>query len=512
MVIMADAQPISQLSISSTSSITPILTFCFDYSTYFGGTTDESGNGLVFDNGSTYITGYTSSTNLPIKNAYQNSNAGYEDAFLAKFSSNGSLLFSTYFGGGSSDYGNTIDVDKSGYIFIAGSTQSTNFPLKNAYNTTFVGVTDSFLAKFSSNGSLLFSTYLGGNYDNCLNIAIDSNGNVYMTGYSSSYVFPLKNAYNSTYGGGINQGDAYLTEFSNSGSLLFSTFLGGSGDEYGKGIAIDSNNNVYIVGSTTSSNFPMLQAINSTYGGNGDTFISEFNSSGSLLFSTYLGGSASDVANALTINSSNTIFITGYTSSTNFPTKNAINSTINGNEDIFLTELNSTHSIVYSTFFGGNNIEEAHGIATDSNGNIYIVGSTTSTNFPILNGFNTSLIGSENVFIVEFTASGKLLFSSYLGGSNFDISSTMFVDNNGIVYITGYTASANFPVKNAFESTFSGGSSKYGYDAFLTKLSPYDYIILTETITSTITTTSTSYVTTTTTSTSYITTTTTSTS
>ena len=215
--------------------------------------------------------------------------------------------------------------------------------------------------------TLGFSTYLGGkSVDEGNAIAVDSHGNSYITGDTSSSNFPMKNAYNSTFGGGS---DVFVAKFDATGALVFSTYLGGSGNDYGRGIAVDSAGNSYITGSTDSANFPMKNAYNNTYGGSGDVFVAKFDATGTLVFSTYLGGSSEDDGNSIAVDSAGNSYITGNTFSSNFPIKNNINNTYAGGGDVFIAKFDATGGVVFCAYFGGTFEDVGNGIEVDSSGN-----------------------------------------------------------------------------------------------------------------------------------------------
>jgi hypothetical protein len=254
----------------------PIVTLY--YSTYLGGSGDDIAYSITVDNsGYIYITGYTFSTNFPTSSAFQGSRAGSNDAFVTKFSTSGnSLIFSTYLGGSNNDYANSITVDNSGYIYITGHTLSTNFPTSSEFQGSRAGSNDAFVTKFSTSGnSLIFSTYLGGsNNDYANSITVDNSGYVYITGHTFSTNFPTSSAFQGSFGGGSN--DAFVTKFSTSGnSLIFSTYLGGSSDDYAYSITVDNSGYVYITGGTQLTDFPLKNHYQNTNQGGYDIFISK---------------------------------------------------------------------------------------------------------------------------------------------------------------------------------------------------------------------------------------------
>lgn len=382
------------------------------------------------------------------------------------------LIYATFVGGSNADQGNGIAVDSNGNAYVTGSTSSTNFPMVNAYNSNFGGVLDAFVLKLSATGnSLIYSTYIGGSLDDSGNgIALDSNGNAYVTGDSYSTNFPMVNAYNSTYGGSDDVIFFELSPSGN--SILFSTYIGGSSSDSGNAISLDSSGGIYITGTTWSSNFPMLNAYNNTYGGNRDAFVCKFTTfktiSLSLAFSTYVGGSSQDDGYSISVDSSGNSYVTGDTYSSNFPTSHAYNSTYGGAQDAFVFKLNSAgNSLVYSTFIGGNNADQGNGIAVYSTGMVYITGVTSSSNFPTLHAYNSTFGGAQDAFVVKLNSTGNgLVYSTFIGGNIYVNCKAIALDSNGNAYITGYTSSSNFPTKNGYQNTFSGTS-----DGFVVKFS-----------------------------------------
>jgi hypothetical protein len=311
------------------------------YSTYLGGSDDDSGNGIAIDgSGNAYVTGNTYSTNFPTKNPYQGTKSGGSDVFITKLSSSGNTLsYSTYLGGSSGDYGQGIAVDGSGNAYITGNTDSTNFPTKNPYQGYIEGLSDVFITKLSSSGNTLsYSTYLGGiSGDYGYGIAVDGSGNAYVTGYTYSTNFPTKNPYQIANSGSH---DVFITKLSSSGNTLsYSTYLGGSNHDYGRGIAVDGSGNAYITGNTDSTNFPTKNPYQGNLSGPYDAFITKLSSSGSAFYSTYLGGSDDDSGNGIAIDGSGSAYVTGETTSTNFPMKNPYQIANSGLYDAFVTKL-----------------------------------------------------------------------------------------------------------------------------------------------------------------------------
>jgi len=400
-----------------------------------------------------------------------------------------SLAFSTYLGGPGDDVGTAIAADASGNSYVAGTTLG-SFPVTpGAYDTTYNGGQDDvFVAKFDTSGSLLWSTYLGGpTYETALGIAVDSAGNVYVTGQAGGAFPTTAGAYQTAYHGGTY--DAFVTKLNASGSaIIYSTYLGGSADDYGGlNIAVDASGNAYIGGSTRSSDFPTtpgaFQTTKPGFEGVNSATVTKLNATGSaLIYSTYLGGTNffvySEGVYGIAVDGSGNAYVTGLTAATDFPTTaGAFQATSPGGgpNQVFVTKLNPTGSgLIYSTYLGGSGGSiVSSGIAIDSSGDAYVTGATGSSNFPTTPGAaqTTFAGGSADAFVSKLNATGSaLVFSTYLGGSGNDYAPSygggIGLDASGNVYVTGYTTSTNFPTADAVQSTYGGGTS----DAYAAKL------------------------------------------
>ncbi|HLM58440.1 MAG TPA: SBBP repeat-containing protein [Pyrinomonadaceae bacterium] len=451
------------------------------YSTYLGGSNSDQANGVAVDSaGNVYVAGFTGSTDFPTANALQAANGGFQDAFVAKINPAGTgFVYSTYFGGDAQEQARGLAIDSAGNAYITGQTGSTNFPTLNPVQAT-KGATneDAFLTKLNPTGTaLVYSTYLGGGESSEFGqaVAVDSAGHAYVTGITFSDDFPTLNPIQATMGGGSV--DAYLAKFNPAGNaLIYSTYLGGSANDNGFGVAADSAGNAYVVGDTESTNFPTANAIQAANAGGRDAFVAKVNATGVFIFSTYLGGSGDiDVAQAVAVDSAGRPVVAGQTNSTNFPTANAFQGANGGGvlQDAFLTKLSADGSAyVYSTYFGGAGGEIAFGVAVDSAGNTYIAGTTASTNtLPTANALQCVRAGGQDVFVAKFNAAASaLVYSTYYGGSDDDNGRMVAVDSAGNAYVTGMTFSTNFPTVAPIQSAFAGGSGFAG-DAFLFKLS-----------------------------------------
>jgi len=405
------------------------------YSTYLGGTkTDEAYDIAIDSQGNAYITGLTQSSDFPITSgAYQTSKKGgmnYYDIFITKLNSTGSsLLYSTYLGGTNDDYAFGIVVDSQGNAYVTGYTKSTDFPTTSgAYQVTNNGgisYYDAYITKLNSTGtSLLYSTYLGGtNDEEAFDIAVDSQGNAYITGLTHSTDFPITlNAIQIHFNSGFGL-DAFITKLNSTGtSLLYSTYLGGTDDDYACDIVIDSQGNAYITGLTQSSDFPITSgAYQTSKKGGYDAFVSKINPNGtSLIYSTYLGGSSEEGGHdgnnilnfGISIDSQGNVYVAGTTMSTDFPTTlGAFQTSKKGGSDAFVSKINTNGtSLLYSTYLGGSSYESIDGIVTDSQGNAYITGTTSSTDLPTtLGAFQTSKKGLKDAFVSKLNLGTEIL-------------------------------------------------------------------------------------------------------
>jgi hypothetical protein len=398
------------------------------------------------------------------------------------------LSYSTYLGGSASDSASGIAVDASGNAYVTGTTSSINFPTANSLQATYGGGNeDAFVAMLNPSGSaLVYSSYLGGSGgDFGYAIAVDTAGNAYVTGYTYSTNFPTVNPMQAALH--APNGNAFVSKLNSSGSaLIYSTYLGGSGfGDYGNGIAVDASGNAYVAGVTRSYDFPTVNPIQATNHatpdrGSYNAFISELNSSGSaLVYSTYLGGSIGDSASAIAVDASGSAYVTGSTSSSDFPTVNPIQPTLHlaGARNAFVSKLNSSGSaLVYSTYLGGSSIYDgASAIAVDTTGNAYITGTTGSPDFPITAHPLQPVFGlGIDAFVAKLNPSGSaLVYSTYLGTggrSTNDAGAGIAVDGSGNAYVTGATSSflptGNFPTVNPLQ-TYGGAG-----DAFVSIINP----------------------------------------
>ncbi|MEE9912429.1 MAG: SBBP repeat-containing protein [Deltaproteobacteria bacterium] len=381
------------------------------------------------------------------------------------------LVYSTYLGGTDEDHALAVAIDASGNAYVAGFTWSDNFPTLNAYQSSPGGFGDAFVTKFNTSGrGLVYSTYLGGSDEESIQgIAVDASGNAHVAGFTLSTDFPTQNPYQAANAGSY---DAFIAKLDASGStLLYATYLGGSGDDHAMAIALDASGNAYAAGDTDSTDFPTLNAYQgSNPEADDDAFVTKLSSSGnSLVYSTYLGGTAYDMAFSIAVDPSGNAYVAGSTDSTDFPIQNAYQGSYGGGMyDAFVTKLSTAGSaLVYSTYLGGSDDEEALAIAVDSSGNAYVAGYTWSDNFPTQNPYQGTFAGGDgsDAFVAKFNTPGNaLVYATYLGGNGTDVANAIAVDSSGKAYVAGGTSSTDFPTRYPYRSFYLGNT-----DAFVTK-------------------------------------------
>ncbi|MEO0131166.1 MAG: SBBP repeat-containing protein, partial [candidate division WOR-3 bacterium] len=470
------------------------------WATYYGGSNNDYGYSIATDNlGNIFVLGYTSSIDFPTYNPgggayYQGSLAGGTDLFILKFNNNGERIWATYYGGSQGgEYGYSITVDNSGNIFITGATNSNNFPTYNPgggayYQGTNAGNWDAFILKFNNSGIRQWSTYYGGSQgDYGYSINVDDNGNVFFTGRTQGN-FPLQNlsgAYNQTTHGGGGW-DAFIVKFNNSGVRQWATYYGGNGGECGYSIAVDGFGNIFLTGYTTSTNFPLQDPGGGAYyqssnAGYNDAFILKFNNSGARQWATYYGGSGNEDGRSIAFDTLGNVFITGHTSSSDFPLQDAGNGayyqdTLKGSQDLFILKFNNFGFREWSTYYGGNDYEYGYSITSDYSGNIYLTGYTQSNDFPTYNPgggayYQGTFAGGCDIFLLKFNNFGIRQWSTYYGGNDNDLGWSIAADDSGSLFVTGQTRSTDFPTYNPggntyYQDTLNGINT---YDAFILK-------------------------------------------
>jgi len=381
------------------------------YSTYLGGSVRDGGwqDLTVDDSGNIFIAGSTDSNNFPLLDSLFPKNGGL-DAFLTKIDPTGSiLLFSTLIGGSSDERIFDVILDSSNNVLIAGKTWSSNYPILNALQPNFGGVTEIFLSRFSLDDgeyTLDTSTYYGGNHeDRPKEMILDSQGYLYMTGDTGSTNFPTVNGYQDSIGEGfVNGRDFFLLKLSpDLQSVSFATYLGGNQADMGESITLDEFNNIYVTGSTWgSSNLPIKDAFQDSFnGGNNDCVLAKFDTDGNLLFSSYFGGSASEECRSIRLDSVGQIYISGLTNSSNIPMVDPIQDTVQS-FDGFLVRFNADISeINFSTYIGGTGGDSIQATEFNSYQDLILFGNTNSSDFPVVSATQSTLAGNSETFIAK---------------------------------------------------------------------------------------------------------------
>lgn len=393
------------------------------FSTFLGGSGREEGRTLIVDgSGNVYVTGRTESEDFPttagaFDTSYNGSGTDWGDAFVTKLNQTGdSLVYATLLGGGDGDCGTGITLDNSGNAYVAGWTDSYDFPTTTGvFDTTYGGIGDAFVAVLSPMGSTLnYATFLGGSGEDGSykhGIAVDDAGNVYVTGATQSSNFPVSSgAFDTTFNGGL--WDSFVAKLVAGGvALEYSTYLGGALIDVVASSAVDELGNVYLTGWTESSDFPVTGgAFDVTHNGGEDAFIAKLNATGNALdYTTYLGESGDDRGLSIALDSYANAYVTGLTESSDFPTTpEAFDTTFNAVRDAFVAKLNATgNTLYYSTFMGGSYDDWGAGISLGSFNYVYITGYTVSPDFPITPGaFDTVPHPLEDVFVAKLDLSG----------------------------------------------------------------------------------------------------------
>jgi hypothetical protein len=466
------------------------------YSTYIGGSNEDYGMGIAVDNnGCAYIVGYTDSADFPMKNSYSE-DLSETDVFVTKIdtteSGSASLICSTYLGGGSIDKGQAIAVDGAGSVYLTGITKSHDFPVVNQFKDDLSNF-DTFISRIDPNpedngnlNDLKYSTYTGAQADDGgFGIAVDNNKNAYVTGYAKGNAFPLINQCQGDQGGD----DAFLVKIdtgsSGINSFLYSSYLGGNGEDKGTGIAVDNYGNAYITGYTISTtNFPTTNGYDTTLGSVDyyDVFVTKIDTTISgpngIEYSTYLGGVLEDKGASIVLGSNGIVYITGCTTCTDFPVLGQYQSDPGDNDyDAFVAKIDTTESgtssLICSTYLGGDAMDKGYAIALNSFGDILVTGTTYSSDFPLLEEYQ----GNQDywdVFIttlqIDGTGVAVLKNSTYLGDDGYDEGHGIAADSSLNIFVTGYTTSTGFPTTdNAYDNGPNINSIRH---AFVTKLRP----------------------------------------
>ncbi len=382
------------------------------------------------------------------------------------------LTWATYYGGGGDEGVGGLKNDGSANIYMTGYTTSiSSVATSGAYQTIFAGGLDVYLARFNSSGAIQWATYYGGSdTDQALAITLDASGNVYITGMTKSTSGIATSGAYQTFNAGVS--NVFLAKFNSSGAIQWATYYGGTGFDEGIGVTTDGSGNVFLTGTTTSaSGIATVGAYLTALPGVQNAFLAEFSSSGILTWATYYGGEATDLSNGVAIDGAGNLYITGLTSSTTGIATSGAHQIINagGAFDAFIARFTNTGALVWSTYYGGSDDDEAQGVATDPSGNVIVTGLTASLGTIASTGaYQTSLAGVYDAFVAKFNNAGVILWGTYYGGPNYDGAGSVITDAAGNIYFNGSTASTSgITTSGAIQATFGGGT----YDGLLAEFS-----------------------------------------
>ncbi|MGY5879397.1 MAG: hypothetical protein RTV31_04055 [Candidatus Thorarchaeota archaeon] len=445
----------------------PLIAQTSTYSTYLGGEDGEDATKVAFDNeGNTVLIGQTPSEDFPVTtSAFQDTyGGGVWDGFVAKFSPSGDLLYSSYIGGSAYEHVTSVNIDSVNNIVLTGTTASTDFPTTpDALDLTYNGgAHDGFIMKIAPNGTLLYSSYFGGAGDDWIyGIQFDASENYMFSGWTTSADLGTAG---SLYPNQIGGTDAFIARVSSNGaSLQMFSYFGGTGNDRSWTLDIDSDYNYVFAGITESSNYPVTgNAFQSSPTTNGDAILTKINHGGNtLLYSTMLGGDDDDLGLAITVDSTDSMILSGYTESDDLATHNALQSTYGGGlADIYVAKFNETCSLQFLTYLGGTGTDYCWEAVADPSDNIIISGRTSSSNYPAHDGLNDTHSGGYDAIATKYAPDGQtIIASSFVGGSSADIGEGVAVDGNGNVVISGRTASSDFPVTSGAYQTEKADST-----------------------------------------------------
>ncbi len=386
--------------------------------------------------------------------------------------------FATYLGGAGEEdmcFGETVDRD--GFVYLCGRTDSLDFPLSGAIQDSKSRADDCFVCKLDpAEGKLLFSTYLGGHGDErAYRVAVGPDNSIYVVGVTYSGDFPVVDPLQGDHHG---NGDAFVCRLSaNGGRLIYSTFLGGSGYDAAKGVAVDGNGDIYLTG-VAAENFPLNGPVMG-FQGAGDVFAVKLAADGqSLIYSTCIGGGSYDSGTQICVEEDGSAVLVGITDSPGFPVVDGWQARHGGGRDTCIVKLNPEGGdIMFSTFIGGDRDDECYAIERDSSGFYYLAGSTRSGNFPIKDAWQSRIAGAVDAFLLGVDLTKKLpLFSTYLGGTGDDYARDLAVGSRGGIYVAGQTYSWNFPLKEADQE-----DKRSKYDFFIAKFNARPFNLVSST-------------------------------
>ncbi len=462
-----------KLDTLETLVIDPIPTRLFG--TYTGGSQQEQVQDIVLDKeGDSYQLGFTQSlNNIATTGTYQGTFNAFSDVFIIKHDENGNKIWGTYYGGNFYDRGFAIDYN-NGHVFIAGNTFSMNMATSGVHQETVVDADEAFLAKFDTTGNLVWSTYYAGEmHDFFADVVVDQNNDIYCTGHTSSLSNIASPGSHQDFFLGTSA--CFIVKFDNTGNRIWGTYYGTANDD-GSGLGIDSNNDLYVTGYTTSTN-GIINTSNTgvhqtSLNGGADAFIAKFSPSGTLTWGTYYGGTGNDLATSIAVDSEDSIYIAGNTTSSNeIFYNNAFQATPSSIDDNFIAKFGPNGTISWGSYFGGNEADYITKIDSHPGGGIVFTGFTQSqTNIASAGAYQINHDANYDAYLGYFDENGQREWSSYYGGADADEGRAIALrEDNLHLYVSGITASLNNMTSNGAEQTIYGGGS---FDVFLAKFCP----------------------------------------
>lgn len=457
------------------------------YARLIGAKQEDSVREIAVDgSGSLHIAGITGSKKFPTSRAFQSKYRGQQDTFLMKLGPTGELVFSTFLGGGDSEEFWQLQVDDVGNAFVVGNTRSSDFPVTpgayiqlhgNLADQQQVSGYDGFITKFAPDGQVVYSTFVGGWQEERISgVILVPGGDVIATGGTSSGNLRMVNAFQPYL---RSSTDGFIVRLDANGAPVFSTYLGGSRTDAVYRKAIDPAGNLIVNGYTESSDFPMKNAMQTPVEAAG-SFVAKLSPTGSLVYSTYIGGtSPASYGSNLMVDEAGSAFVVGganYGEREHFPFIQAVDTVIEPGSEIFFTKLDSQGACLVSTLLGGRSSETPAFSGVDGDGNCYIAGETSSTDFPTRAAYQGSTGNSQNLFIARFDTLGALTFSTYLGGSGQEKFSAAEVGPDGFLYLVGVTGSDDLPVtsgslpRGRFDDAMAARFDAHGVPVFVTYL------------------------------------------
>lgn len=434
-----------------------------DWSTFYGGFGEDAVNGMEVDvDGNIYITGYTSSTNAMAQLGYHNSyQGGFFDVYVAKLNPAGNRIWGTYFGGNKGDYGTEIAIDKNNKIYVTGFTFSGNFETTPGVHQEELGNNyDAFLFKLNYTGSLIWSTLFGGgSYDYARGIAIDTLGDIYISGSTSSSLAIADGGWQNEKSAG---NDEFLAKFSPDGLRIWATYMGGEKDDYSRAVGVDLENNVYLVGYTESTTGIAFSGFDNTWSGNYDCTLTKYNSAGELIWSTYFGGNGDDNANGIDFDVNNNVYIAIQTGTNSGLAHLGYRGTNAGGQDAMLAKFNPDGDRLWSTYYGGAAEDMGKAVAV-SDEYVYLCGHTYSNAGIAAYAYQNSIGGNGDALLAKFDVFGNFYWATYAGGFFDEFGRTIHVLNNESIIFGGKTFSWDYPITFGAHQMFYGGGTADGF-------------------------------------------------